>query len=99
MSWTSASDPHALARRRLARLGGAQLGQPAGLFAHLREEAPLLAQHVGQQQRDADDADVGHELECAEPFPRGIGGGDRREHVSRRARTSARATARRRSVR
>ena len=74
-----ARDPHALARGGLACLGGAQLGQAAGLFAHLREEAPLLAQQVGEQQRDADYADVRDELERAEPLPRGVRRGDRRQ--------------------
>ena len=77
-----ARDPHALARGGLARLGGAQLGQAAGLVAHLREQAALLAQQVGEQQRDADDADVRDELERAEPLARGIRGGERRQHVA-----------------
>ena len=85
MSWTVRAIRARSAPRRFARLRGARLGQPAGLVAHLREEAALLAQHVGQQQWDADDADVGHELECAEPFPRGVGGGDRRENVTHEA--------------
>ena len=93
-----ARDPHALARGGLARLGGAQLGQAAGLVAHLREQAALLAQQVGEQQRDADDADVGDELESAEPLPRSVGGGDRRQDVADERERPER-DARRRSVR
>ena len=76
-----ARDPHALARGRLARLGGAQLRQAAGLVADLREQPALLAQEVGEQQRDADDADVGDELERAQRLSRRIGGGERGQHV------------------
>ena len=57
-------------------------GQAAALVAHLREQAALLAQQVGEQERHADHADVGDELERAQRLPRRVGGGDRREHVA-----------------
>ena len=64
-----ACDPHALAGGRLARLRGAQLGQAGRSARAPAEQASLLAQHVGEQQRHPDHADVGDELEGAERLP------------------------------
>ena len=94
-----ARDPHALERGGLAGLGGAQLRQAAALVAHLREQALLLAQQVGEQQRDADHADVGDELEGAERLARRIGGGERGQHVPDQRERPERRPRVRRSVR
>ena len=73
-SWTSRAIRTRSQRGGLAGLRGAQLRQPRALVADLDEQALLLAQQVGEQQRDADHADVGHELERAERLARRVRG-------------------------